>query len=422
MRKAAPWFAAFALALSNLFPRCSAFAQDPEAAGVIIRELAALGFENLAVDARPGTVTVWFENRVIRHELEALGEVAATASRSLDPDRLLELIPENRGVPLLCVVARAGDWRAFLEGATDPTVFRERLRLLPSRASGEPLRIPAGVKASNRRWWRTDLAIRPLIAFELGVADDPFQLAAWFAPEAVMSPARGVLLTAQGTIQLQDDIDPYLRTVAPGRNTLAGGGWLPWGCLAAANVGLFSDSRYGAAIEVGRLFANGAIELRGGGDKTGEIKFLHTVTVYSPIQAWSAYAAVTHRPRGIDLETTATFARFMEGEVGGRLDVARRFGEARVSFFAIQTREDAVLGVETLIPLPVRRWPRPRALRPVTVGEFPLTYRESVADIGRQVRVYDNLDRLRERLYPSYVWNNLDAVRRGAEMARGIEP
>lgn len=422
MRKAALWFVALALALSSLSSHRSAFAQDSEATDAILRELAALGFENLAVDAQPGAVTVWFENRVVRNELEALGAVAAVASRSLDPDLLLELIPENRGVPLLCAVAPAEDWRAFLGGAADPAVFRERLRILPRRTSGESLRIPAGAARSNRRGWRTDFAVRPLIAFELGVPDDPLQLGAWLAPEAVMSPARGVLLTAQGTIQLQNDMDPYLRTVAPGRNTVSYGRWLLGGSLLAANAGLFSTDRYGAAIEVGRLFGNGTIELRVGGDKTGEIKFLHTVIVYSPIQAWSAYAAVTHRPRGIDLETTATFARFMEGDVGGRVDVARRFGEARVSFFAIETREDAVIGLETLIPLPVKRLSRPRGLRPVTVGEFPLTYRESVVNIGRQARPYDNLDRMRKRLYPSYVWNNLDAVRRGAAMAREVEP
>ena len=145
------------------------------------------------------------------------------------------------------------------------------------------------------------------------------------------------------------------------------------------------------------------------------------MVLYSRLETWSAFVAGTYRTRGIDLETTVTGARFMEKRLGGRLDVARRFGETRVDFFGIKTRDDSVVGMEFEIPLPVRRWSRPRTVRLATVPDFPLVYRESVQDVGRQVSMFDDIERLRMGLYPTFILNNLDDLRSGLPRGEGGE-
>jgi len=374
------------------------------------RALAARGFENVVVTETPDRVTVWYENRIYRYEMAGLGEAAFLAAAGLDSSRTLVMVPENRGVAIVGIAAAAGDWRRFLDGREGAAWFRSRLRIM---ADGEVPHPPADAVRSNPRWWRTDLALRPLFSFELGIADNPFQYSAWLAPEAVMSPATGVLLTVQGEVRLHDEFDPFTPDVVPGRNTVSWGGRLPAGWLGAASAGLFPDHRYGVTARTGRLFRSGTVDLQAGGDLSGFLKFSRHVVLYSPMETWSAFVAGTYRTPGIDLETTVTGARFMEKRMGGRLDVARRFGETRVDFFGIKTEDASVVGMEVEVALPTRRWSRPKAVRLRTVPTFPLTYRESVHDIGRQVSMFDDLERLRKGLYPTFILDNLDDLRRG---------
>ncbi len=392
----------------------SSAGSEPPAA----RALVAHGFENVVMDATPQAVTVWYENRIYRYEMAGLGEAAALASADLDSERTLIMVPENRGVPMVAVAAAAGDWRRFLAGDADASWFRGRIEVL---ADGRVPRPPAGAVRSNPRWWRTDLRLRPLLSFELGIADDPFQYSLWLAPEAVVSPVTGVLVTGQAQVRLHEDFDEFGRDVVPGRNTVSWGGRLPAGWLGAASAGLFPSNRYGVAARTGRLFRGGALEMQVGGDLSGFLKFSRHVVLYSRLETWSAFVAGTYRTRGIDLETTVTGARFMEKRLGGRLDVARRFGETRVDFFGIKTRDDSVVGMEFEIPLPVRRWSRPRTVRLATVPDFPLVYRESVQDVGRQVSMFDDIERLRMGLYPTFILNNLDDLRSGLPRGEGGE-
>jgi hypothetical protein len=89
-------------------------------------------------------------------------------------------------------------------------------------------------------------------------------------------------------------------------------------------------------------------------------------------------------------------------------------GEAAVGFFGVKTEDGEVLGVSLRIPLPGERWSRPTRVRFSTVPAFPFEYRDSLANVGLRVSLFDDLDQLRKRLYPTFVRNNLRDLRRGA--------
>jgi hypothetical protein len=375
----------------------------------VIEALVEHGFENVAVRERADSVAVWYENRVYRYELEALGIVAFLAASRTPPGTALRIVPQNYGTPLLAVEAVSADWLAFLREDRDEPWFRSRLAIRPGEREDSIRRDRPTTHHGS--FWKTDLRVRPLFDFELGIADDPFRSAFYLAPEAVVSPWPGAIATAQVAVQVYDDLDPFARKVRPGRNTLSWGGWLPGGMLCALSGGVLSLDRYGFAGQVGALVGRGDVEISAGGDLSGLLEFSKDITVYSNLEAWSAFLAVTHRMRGIDLATTLTGARFQEEDFGVRVDVARTFRETEISFFGISTERDKVLGVRLRVPLPVRKWWRPSRVRLSTVPAFPFEYRDSLADVGLQASQFDDLDRLRKRLYPTFVFNNLQDLR-----------
>jgi hypothetical protein len=410
--------------------RAQSGSEEAAPASRIVQVLAERGFENVAVEEAPGRVTVWFESRLFRYPMVSLGAVLERVVPLVDSLSVLEIIPQNRGIALLALSAPAGRWSEFLAGRLSGRELNEVLRVDDrTRWGGLPLRIP-GIRTAQRSYFRTDLAVRPLFSFNLGVADDPFQYQAALAPEAVLSPFHGGLLTLQAENFLHNDFDPCGgipggagcgRDVIPGRNTLTWAGWLPSAWLFTVSGGLFpgaSESRYGFAGEIGRLFLDGQLNVKGGGDVTGRIQFLEDAIVYSNLGTWSAFGAATWRTRGIDLATTLTLARYWEESVGARLDFRRDFHEFRVGLFGLRSdlfevngEGEWVAGFTLDVPLPLRRYAQPRTVRFTTVPDFPFAYRNSSLAVGLSITPYDNLDRLRLRLYPTYVRNNLEDMR-----------
>jgi len=426
--------AALPLALALIVlarPPRPAIAAPIDAAPRIVEALLDAGFESVAARAAGDTIAVLYENRVLRYEMRALGEAARRSAELLDSSAVLALVPETRGVPIAAVVARAGDWLRFLRGEESAAWFRARVvvrsgsALPPTPAADR--RLDRSRSKSNPSRWKLDLAARPLLDLQFGLAQDPFQVGFWVAPEATLSPLRGTLLTVQGKLRVEDELDASSPDVALGRTTLSGAAWLRGEWLGAASGGYFADDRYGVAAEVGRLVRDGALELRAGGDLTGLLEFTRDVTLYSGMETWSAFAAVSHRTCGIldglNLATTLTAGRFQRGDAGGRLDVVRRFGETEVGFFGIKTDEGSLGGFRVNVPLPLDRVGRPARVRLVTVPSFPWEYRETLEPAGLRVRLFDNLDRFRKGLYPTVIRNDLDALRDGARRdARGFAP
>jgi len=389
------------------------------------------GFENVAVSVDSTVTTVWFENRIYRYDMTAIGVAATLSLAAIDTAAagVLELVPENRGVALIAISAPMAAWRDFLGGRMDAKTFRSDLRIdLHRRRSGAPL--AANRDRENRAYGRTDVALRPLFGFQLGAGRDPFLYTLQIAPEATVSPFAGALITLQAAIRIHDDLDPCgtedpcRPVVIPGRNTISWGGWLPAGVLTTVSAGLFPGDRYGVATELGRLVWKDQLEVWMGGDVSGKLLFLEDSIEYSSLDRWAAFVAVTHRFRGLDLETTFTVGRFEEEEWALKLEVARRIHEFEIGFFVATTpnsdlqftpyedeEDKSAAGVNLRFALPVAHYMKPRVVRPTTVPEFPFTYKSTVDPVAVQITPYDNLDRLRKRLYPTFVWNEVEDLR-----------
>jgi len=400
-------------------------AQGPDHRG-ITESMVSAGFENIGVASLAnGGVEIRYENRIERWELAALGRVAGRAVPLLGTDGNLALTPLTRGVATQTLTAPIEAWRQFLAGDMESAAFREVLTL--SEAGPWP---PIGSTVEqkgrllNPSYRRIDLALRPLMTLQLGIADDPFETAFWVAPELTVSPARSLLLTLQARVELQDDLDDFNAPIEPTRNTLSWNSRLPGGVEVAASGGMFPENRYGIVAEAGRfLDHDGLIEARVGGDWSGFVKFLDAGTVsYSDISAWSGIGTLIGRLPGRDVEVSLAAGHFLSGDEGIRVDAMRRFGEVDLGFFGISTDAGDVAGFRFSVPLPARHLSRPRTIRATTVPSFPFEYREDVAAIGQRVRAYDTIDRFRRGLTPTYVRNNLEAIRGRSVTARYRTP
>lgn len=392
---------------------------------VIAERLVAHGFEHVAVEAEPSLVSVWFENRIYRYDMTSLGVVATLAGAALDEETVLELIPENRGVALIAVSARAGDWLAFLEGRAGEDEFRAQLEIrLSSRRNGEALAYSGGARA-NPAYLRTDFAVRPLFGFTLGVGFDVFSYNLSLAPELTTSPFHGGLVTLQVAVALHDDFEPCSeaepcgRTVKPVRNTISWGGWLPGNWLVATSAGIFPGERWGLSGQAGKLFLDGQLDVWAKADLTGFLEFRSDHIAYSNLGQWTAYGAVTHRLRQFDLETTLRAGRFREGLAAVRVDLERRYKEFEAGFFGARNEIETVFGLTLRFPLPVSRLPAPSRFRLATVPAFPFVYEDSLHDVAREARQFDDLDRLRKRLYPTFIMNNVEDLRRANAYVSG---
>jgi len=379
-----------------------------------VRALVDKGFENVSVGrTADGGIDVRYENRIERWDLPAIGRVAEACRVAVDGDRPLAVTPLVRGVPVRTLTATADEWGRFLAGLTSAAAFRERLAVSSPRRSASSSRI-------NSSHGRIDLALRPLIDVQLGIADDPFQTAVAVAPELTMSPLRGFLLTLQARYELQDDLDDFNSPLEPGRNTLSWNGRLPIGLEMVASAGTFPENRYGVVAEMGRyLEPGGRLEARIGGDYSGFYKFLKGGTVsYSDAGAWSGIGTLIGRIPDRELELIVAGGHFLTGDEGIRVDLLRRFGEVELGFFGVSTDKGDVGGFRFSVPLPARHWSRPSSIRLVTVPSFPFEYREDVTPIGRRVRAYDTLDRFRRGVTPVGIASNTEALRGRSVTAR----
>jgi hypothetical protein len=384
---------------------------NPEAEARTTRRLVEHGFENVAVHTRGETLTVWYENRIYRNELTAVGVAALLSTSEVRASGTIELIPQNLGVPLLSISASVEHWLDFLVANQTPSQFRQHVQIRTSAAAGGSAlgrRVPARSHSSH---WKLDFTVRPLLAFELGIADDPLQYSLRIAPELTTSPRAGVLVTSQVSFLVRDDIDPFARQAAPGRTTLSWAGRLPGSWLFIASGGSFSGNRYGLAAATGRYLLGGTLEIGVDADLSGSLRFADGVTLYSNMSTWSCAVSATHHTRGIDLETTLAAARFMEGDLGTQLSLTRRYGETEVGFFGILTRKDSVAGIQLELPLPGQRLPEPSRVRLSSIPSLPIRYRDSLRNVGIRVSHFNDLDWLREGLDPTYVLNNIEALR-----------
>jgi hypothetical protein len=325
--------------------------------GGLVDALVATGFENVRVGAQGDTLDVAYENRVFnREEWDALGVVMAEALRHADQARVLRVTLLRVDLPVMQLTSGIDALRQFLAGAVSSEAFARQLGfVVPPTEMNE--------RRSNSSRLHLDLTVRPriesLLLWEASVADARFSI----LPEASLHLGKGVSLTGRRAVVLhstqrfpqeydEPNADRILLNVARRGFFLKGS---DNGAISQLSVGRFGPREVGAAIQTDIPLAGGAVSVGGMAAAFGE--------GIDSIRRSVALGTLRVRYPSLGARGIVTVGRFLHGDVGGSVEVERRFGLAEIGFYVQATDIAKMAGVRISVPLTFARDLRPGSVR-----------------------------------------------------------
>jgi len=367
----------------------------------ITAALVAHGFENVLVSGEPGTtMRIYYENRIYRYHLRAMGVVLALVGDELPAPWTAEMIPMKAGVPVISVTTSADEYNRFVAGEITEKEFAESLIIDTDPPT------PELSKRRNSSFWRFDLSAGPTFAAELEQVEDSLRGQLNIVPQVEASFAKGMLATAQLVVPLVDEFETQASGVRPGRVTLD---WLHrrGPAVGLLRAGIFNPERYGLSLEAGGWAWGNRVLLTAGADLTGKLALLEGVWEYSDVNVFTYSLGAEYRFRFLDVAVAGSFGRFLGEEEGGRFDLKREMGELEIGFFAVKTESEDLAGILIDIPLPLSRYPKPSTVRFRTVPGLTVEYRGKVSRTGRMPGGGLSVERLYDGLVPTFIRNNV---------------
>jgi hypothetical protein len=349
------------------------FAPSAPDADLVTRTLAAEGFANVATVVEGQRVFVTFENTRYRDLRRGLREVAALLLPSVGANGEIVLVPSVDGVPLGTARYSAAD------ALTAPTDFDSADAAVPRpRTSLSLAGLPDGFLSATHAsssFGRVDVVVHPWFEASFGDYSEAVRSRTGVAPELRIALRRGLRLSAQVLLTLQDDLPTGESRVRPGLVTLSQTLRLRRNVFVHATAGAFTPNRYGADVQArayspsGRWFAGAEL------GQTGLTSFARDDWQLSRMESRTALVEAGWRDLRRGLTIQATAGAFLSDQQGIRLEVVRQFGEVDIGGFVMTSEEGKNGGAMLRIPLGVSRYPRPHALRLRTADAFRWEYR-----------------------------------------------
>jgi len=167
--------------------------------------------------------------------------------------------------------------------------------------------------------------------------------------------------------------------------------------LASLSAGYFGDNRWGVSVGAARPLADGTFVLDAQFDRTGFLAFPAGGTVYSNLEANSAWAGLAWHPWFSDVTVRGRVAQFLYGDRGAEIEVRRRFDDLEIGYFTQRTEGVETYGVRFDFPIPPRLRAAGTPVRVQPVERFNLSFRDEGAPIGTWLSgVADREDWLRQ--------------------------
>jgi hypothetical protein len=380
--------------------------------------LVHLGLENVRVALQGDTLLdLHYENRRFPlDDLEALGAALGTvAARAPASITTVRATMRKVDLPVLTVETGLPAFRRYLADPAGGAAFVAQLRTAtPDRAAREPAAPPA-----NRTRGRLDLTVHPRMEMVINSEVGAFETRLAAIPEATMQLGRGTQISARRALLVHES-ERFLRTQPFGDDQLLlhQGIRLPaWtaprGALGIAqlSVGRLGVGQVGGHWEQEVILAGGRWSLGG------------TIAAYGEhvgqVDRSYAFGTVRWRRPESELRTALSLGRFRYGDVGGVVEVGRRFGVVETSFLLRASDLSSWAGIRLGIPLAPRRELRPSIVRLRAPGfyeqEHGATVFEPIPFLRRDVaralplgfdlgRGYTGRDWLREGTVTARAW------------------
>lgn len=364
------------------------------------------GFENVAATWQDRHAVVTYENRIFRYEIKAVQEVIILLMPLVKQQRYLTLIPQNENIPLVAVTVPVDEYLAFIKQEISIEKFVSTVEV--SIDTDSAVRKLAGKQKINRSFYKFDILVTPQLKAQFGQRSDPIEVQINIAPELSTFLWKGMRLSAQVIIPLQNELNKEEDLVRPGLITLSQTFRLPQTTFFSTTAGYFTEQRYGVDFNIRKYFQNGRWAIGANLGYTGFASYLKGVWSYTDLDMLTTSMSADYRLSRFDLILGATYGRFLNKDKGLRLDILRQFGEVDIGFFALKTDTDTNGGFNFSIPIFPAKYLPARRLRISPASTFRWEYRYKGLDInGRQYKTGNRIIDFMKKLDPEYIKNEL---------------
>lgn len=349
-------------------------AQESDNLSVIEKALTEEGFENVSVFTNKDTIRISFENRRYRFEPRGLARVIQIANQyKTENEKALRIFLLSDKVPLLEISLLFISYQLYFDGIIDAETFNSLVY-----ASSDVSDFNDNWETKNSSLFKVDIPVIPTWAVKFGNFSNPIESNINLIPELNSTLSKGLTLKAQLIIPIQNDFFfvSERQTIRPGNITLNQFAKLDDDFYFNVTAGTFDKNRAGLNLEIKKQFKEGRIGIGANIGFTGYYSFTGIETEYYDQQKYlTAIFTTEYRYLPYDLTARLEVGNFLFNVFSTRFEVMRQFGEVKIGFFAVATKDDIDGGFRFSIPIPPEKYTKLKWLRLRPSDNFIWQYR-----------------------------------------------
>jgi hypothetical protein len=370
-------------------------------AGLLARE----GMVDVMCKARPGELAVKYENRRFRHEEDAWAFVCLWAAvHAPDGAERLRVVTRREHDFVVTTEFARDDLLAYVNGEISGSELCRRIAIRDYRSPGYEYDATSALHSS--KCGTTDIFFYPANTLDLGAAYAPVKQRSGVGIKHYTSLAPRFTFYGQEEIPISNNLDKRDNPFAVRELLTYGRAW-EGSFYGLAQTGYFGEHRWGGQAEVRKYWDDSRFDL---GVTGGWVRNKRT-------DDWEemVLASASVRVPALDLSLTGHTGHFLSGDEGFIFTAGRRFGGYGVEFFVFNTDyTENEAGVRFSIPIAGFGETPPRRVRLSVAPDFLYEYRTSAPYSAEFLHFYGSVDMHREWLYPWYLRERLNLLRKAA--------
>jgi len=352
------------------------FAQVDNSNDSISRLFSMAGFENVKSAIDESKLIVAFENRRYRSQARGLAEVLKIISNSASVPLNTEifLILLHQEVPMVMVNLVLQDYQDFVNNENGTSLFADSVKItLEFESVWEQIKSKERLNSSN---FKSDIVVIPQFRAQFGKFTHPVESSINVIPEYNLLLNKGLSFKAQLIIPVYNDLDEEGDLVRPGIIALNQFVRLKDDVFFDVTVGCFDKNRAGGNFELKKYFSNGRLSLGANVGYTTDYSYTGIKTDYLVDENFlTALLSADYRYEPYDLTGRIQAGNFLYNELGVRCDLLRQFREVTIGFFVLATESELNGGFNFSIPIPPRKYSKPKYFRVSPTEKFSFEYR-----------------------------------------------
>jgi len=383
------------------------FAQVDNSNDSISRLFSMAGFENVKSAIDESKLIVAFENRRYRSQARGLAEVLKIISNSSVPlNTEIFLILLHQEVPMVMVNLVLQDYEDFVNNENGTSLFADSVKItLEFESVWEQIKSKERLNSSN---FKSDIVVIPQFRAQFGKFTHPVESSINVIPEYNLLLNKGLSFKAQLIIPVYNDLDEEGDLVRPGIIALNQFVRLKDDVFFDVTVGCFDKNRAGGNFELKKYFSNGRLSLGANVGYTTDYSYTGIKTDYLVDENFlTALLSADYRYEPYDLTGRIQAGNFLYNELGVRCDLLRQFREVTIGFFVLATESELNGGFNFSIPIPPRKYSKPKYFRVRPTEKFSFEYRaKGYPTSGTMYNTENELFRSMSEFNPDYLKKN----------------